>query len=65
MGKKTALEMAKEAMENIPLQNKTKTELRIEDLEANVSTLTNLVYSLQSQVTVLEDKINMKADKFK
>lgn len=65
MGKKTALEMAKEAMENIPLQNKTKTELRIEDLEANVSTLTNSVYSLQSQVTVLEDKINMKADKFK
>jgi len=38
---------------------------RIETLEGNVSTLTNLVHSLQSQVTVPEDKINMKADKFK
>lgn len=38
---------------------------KIETLEGNVSTLTTLVYNFQGQVEMLEDKINMKADKFK
>ena len=35
------------------------------DMKERIETLTALVYNLQGQVEMLEDKINMKADKFK
>jgi len=36
---------------------------RIETLEGNVSTLTNLVDSLQIQIGILQGEVNLKVDK--